>query len=197
MIINLFSTPIISEELNMDLNSLSDYALSAQKFFPAGIQKSNLGGWHSNRLNEENIRNEEMKKLLELIINFMREYKEQLHIKRELEPRITSTWININRKGNISRVHIHPDCHFSAVFYVKVETAGNLGCLELLHPSRDTIDFCWQDIHEYDQTETLTALEISPKPNDLYIIPAWLPHSVLPHGNQDPRITITINLAYI
>ena len=117
MIINLFPTPIISEKLDMDLDSLSKYALSVQEFFPAGIKKSNLGGWHSNLLKEENFRNKEMKKLLELTANSLHGYKNELGIKENLELRITGSWININRRGNINRIHVHPNCHFTATFY--------------------------------------------------------------------------------
>ena len=197
MIINLFPTPIISEKLDMDLDSLSKYALSVQEFFPAGIKKSNLGGWHSNLLKEENFRNKEMKKLLELTANSLHGYKNELGIKENLELIITGSWININRRGNINRIHVHPNCHFTATFYVKVDPKGELGCIELLHPARDVMAFCWGDIYTSEESVMATNIEVSPKPNDLYILPAWLSHSVLPHGNKEPRITITINLAYI
>ena len=197
MITNLFSTPIISEELNLDLDILTDYTMSMQEFSPAGIKRSNLGGWHSDLLKEENISNEEMKKLLNETLNSLNKYKEELNIRKRLNPIIVSTWININRKGNINRNHVHPDSHFSATFYVKTKSIGELGCLEVLHPARNVIDFCWADILETQNTTTASRLEIAPKPNDLYIIPAWLEHAVLPHGNDEFRISITINMSFV
>ena len=59
MITNLFAVPFISEELDLDLDLLTNYTISLQDFCPAGIKKSNLGGWHSDILIEENISNEE------------------------------------------------------------------------------------------------------------------------------------------
>ena len=197
MIINLFAIPVISEKLDLDLDLLSDYAMSIQEFFPAGIKKSNLGGWHSDVMDEENISNDEMKKLLNVTVDSLNTHKKELSIRESLEPIITGIWININRKGNINRVHTHPNSHFSATFYVKVKTLNDLGCLEVFHPARNEMDFCWTDIHKSEVSTMSSKLEISPNPNDLYIIPSWLTHSVLPHGNDEPRISITINLAFV
>ena len=197
MITNFFPTPIISEELDMDLDSLSEYALSIQQFFPAGIKKSNMGGWHSNILKEENISNEELKRLLNKTVDSLNKYKKELNIKENLEATICDSWININRKGNINRTHVHPNCQFSATFYVKVEPIGDLSCLELFHPAGNVMDFCWNGIYDSKDSLMATKVELSPKPNDLYILPAWLSHSVLPHGNKEPRITITTNMIFV
>ena len=41
MITNLFAVPIISEELDMDLDLLTNYTMSLQDFCPTGIKNSN------------------------------------------------------------------------------------------------------------------------------------------------------------
>ena len=66
-----------------------------------------------------------------------------------------------------------------------------------MHILRNVIDFCWADILETQNTTTASRHEKAPKPNDLYIIPAWLEHAVLPHGNDEFRISITINMSFV
>ena len=92
---------------------------------------------------------------------------------------------------------MHPNCHFTSTFYINVEPKGDLSCLELFHPAATAIDFCWMGISNSKDSLIASKIEIHPKPNSLIIFPAWLYHSVLPHGNNEPRISVTVNMEFV
>ena len=195
MIAELFAVPFISEELDMDLDLLTNYVMSLREQFPEGVKKSNVGGWQSPDLLD--ISHEEMIKLSHEIIKYLNIHKKDLNIKKELTPIIDSVWVNLNLKGSINLPHVHANAHFSVVFYVKVETIQELGCLEITHPAKLSLDLCWADLLGSSETTAGSRLLIKPKPNDLYIFPAWIEHSVLPHKNNEPRISIAMNISYV
>lgn len=195
MIQNIFSVPVMVEELDLDLDSLTNYAMLLQEDSPTGIKRTNIGGWHSDIMKEETIPHEEMKKLMNKAIVCLNENKKELNIREDLNPSIEAVWINISRKGNINVHHVHPEAHFSAIFYVKIKTIMELGCLELYHPAKNEIDFCWMNILDSETTMGSKILLV-PEENYLYILPSWIAHSVFPHKNDEPRITIAFNISW-
>ncbi len=100
-------------------------------------------------------------------------------------------WAMVQREGDYATPHTHPNCHFSAVYYVdagkqpgKYPESGNL---ELFDP------------RQASQTLNMVGLSFSrrvliePKAGKMLVFPAWLGHMVHPSTGGGERIAIAAN----
>ena len=106
-------------------------------------------------------------------------------------PKLGNMWANINYPGGYNRPHIHPNCLFSGVYYVK----GNKEFGELVvndpRPGIQTMmptrkpgqppKHLWREAH------------IEPLPGRIIMFPAWLWHCVEPNQTNDIRISVSFN----
>lgn len=100
-------------------------------------------------------------------------------------------WININKKGDYNKRHIHFDSQLflSGVYYVKVpEKSGDIrfynprGCM-----SDATFDhYYFNDGHAYQA--------LSPKEGMILFFPTWLEHDVEENLSNENRISVSFNV---
>jgi uncharacterized protein (TIGR02466 family) len=107
-------------------------------------------------------------------------------------------WANINYSGGYNRPHVHPNCLFSGVYYVKTQpNCGNLVIndprpgVQLKMPktkvSIDNTDMfrmpreLWREAH------------IQPIQGRLIMFPSWLWHCVETNNSNDIRISVSFN----
>ncbi len=104
---------------------------------------------------------------------------------------VITPWAMVQREGDYATPHTHPNCHFSAVYYVdagkmpgKYPESGNL---ELFDP------------RQASQTMGCPGLSFSkrilvpPKAGKMMTFPAWLGHMVHPSTGGGERIAIAAN----
>ena len=104
---------------------------------------------------------------------------------------VTLSWVNFMRAGEFNPPHIHNNCDFSSVLFVKVPkklktenkkytgTSGGPGA----------ITFTYGEFQKYSNT----LLPFFPEEGDLFIFPATLTHFVAPFMSQGERISISAN----
>ena len=160
-----------------------------------GVTFTNVGGYHSSAINLEKEKGfkciyDYINECMEVIL-FENNYKLNLGILSSLG------WININRKGDFNREHVHPDCHWSGVYYVK--TPANCGELRFHNPI--AASSMVKSGHLLNLTSSniktsffLNSIPLDPYEGSILIFPSWLFHSVDPNRSNYDRISISFNI---
>ena len=105
---------------------------------------------------------------------------------------ISNMWTTIYPKGGFVPYHIHSNFRWSGVFYAKAEP----GCGEIVFqdPSWATKTMtqgCNPDLNPY-----YSIYRVEPKPGELVLFPAWLPHKSEPNNSGEDRIIVSFNLYF-
>ena len=180
----IFSNSIIIEkEENKYIDNLILEELHDNKNNNQGRIISNVGGFQSKGNNKE-IANF----LLHTSIKFLNKHYSLKNVKINFQ----DYWINENLKDNYNTPHVHPDCHFSGVYYVNVPT--NSGSIKF---SRNDLTYQYINLYNFFQnSDSYTSYEIEPENNLLIIFPSNFLHSVEPNLSNESRISVAFNLHF-
>ena len=172
-----------------------------------GVTYTNIGGWQSSHIN---LKEEEG---FECIYNYIDECMEVIlmsnNYKQHLAIKSSHGWININRKGDFNKKHVHPDCHWSGVYYVKARancgelifhnpiaasSMVNSGHLLNLKSKKTDYDIAGDKQNYLVNSFFLDSVPLDPHEGTLLIFPSWLFHSVYPNRSDDDRISVSFNI---
>ena len=160
-----------------------------------GVTFTNVGGYHSSAINLEK------EKGFKCIYDYINECMEVILFENNYKPNLgilsSNGWVNINRKGDFNREHVHPDCHWSGVYYVK--TPANCGELRFHNPI--AASSMVKSGHLLNLTSSniktsffLNSIPLDPYEGSILIFPSWLFHSVYPNRSDDDRISVSFNI---
>lgn len=189
----LFGVPVGRFKPDVDLNSLIEFSYSCQKDDPKGRAKSNEGGWQSREIQHEP--HAEIQKLVEELERCSQEMHMELGFREKLSQKVSAMWININEKGDRNILHFHDRSIFSGVFYLKIKAKHDEGSLSLRSPNYMTIMSQWisKNIVEDFNFANSGGWQMWMPAGNLLIFPSWLEHEVMPHNNDEDRISISFN----
>ncbi len=196
-IVLTYSTPILARvepDHAMVNKNLSDLIL-AREAESTGLDKSNVGGWHS----EENFLQwgtEDVTTIRDwfaLAIRSINDFAIGPHRRSgELD---ASAWANVCRTGDYHQPHFHPGNDWSGVYYVATGTDGSegarSGCIDMLDP-RPGVGMMHSPGLPYTGT-----VQFKPQPGMILVFPSWLTHYVHPHEGPNERISIALNARMI
>jgi len=165
---------------------------------PDGITASNtrdFGGWHSkNTLQNDPV----FEPLRKSIGETMGVVAPRLSLDPEYKLMLHEMWTIVNPPRSYNNAHLHPNSHFSGVYYVQVpEDCGNLFLLD------PRIEARMIPLHQKDSARTdpafSTYVQVKPKPGRLVIFPSWLMHRVDPNmsqhtGPEGDRVIVSFNM---
>ena len=180
-----FPTTIYAKDIQLDNETLSNNIVNWSQQDP-GVKKTNMNGWHSKP--EMHLKSEYQQLVQEL-------YKMQEEIYQEewldRQPKLGNMWANINYPGGYNRPHVHPNCLFSGVYYVKSNKNSGVFIANDPRPGIQTMmptrkpgrppKHLWREVH------------LEPIPGRIIMFPAWLWHCVEPNQSNDIRISISFN----
>ena len=180
-----FPTTIYAKDIQLDNETLSNNIVNWSQQDP-GVKKTNMNGWHSKT--EMHLKSEYQQLVQEL-------YKMQEEIYQEewldRQPKLGNMWANINYSGGYNRPHVHPNCLFSGVYYVKANKNSGILVANDPRPGIQTMmptrkqgrppKHLWREVH------------LEPIPGRIIMFPAWLWHCVEPNQSNDIRISISFN----
>lgn len=150
-----------------------------------GVAKTNRNGWHSN-VNMHSM--PEYKKLVDILFEMQHEIYNQEALASE--PVLGNMWANINYQGGYNAVHIHPNCLWSGVYYVKApKLSGNLYFEDPRTMSLMTLPKRTQPL----PINLRRTIEVEPKEGRVIMFPAWLNHGVNPNDSDEIRISVAFN----
>jgi len=189
----LFATPVMVTRFGDDaLIAELERAILKRRDEDGGIQRSNLGGWHSDG---------ELfawggAPARSLLARIFEMADQQTVLKAEQPGQAfewaAQGWANVNQPGASNAAHSHPGCFWSAVYYIRVDpgTGGEL----ILHDPRSPALEMYAPSLWFKESGVQREGTIKPHPGLLILFPAWLIHSVRPWFGDGLRISIAINL---
>lgn len=150
----------------------------------AGVQKSNINGWHSELFIGSNTEYETLNKLSAEAFDFANSVL-MIHNTRQKISKMT-WWININPEHSYNVLHSHPKADLSVVYYAQV--AQDSGELMLMRNDGA--------IHTDLFTKQPNGLRMGVKPivGRFYAFPSHLLHSVMNNQSKEDRISIAYNM---
>ena len=200
---HLFSTPFITDTLASaeGLRLLREAVEAEQARDSAGVQISNINGWHSNTKMIEwggEAARALAFKAMELADSQTADVKSPEGSRFDWAPEM---WANVSGKGSANQYHSHPGSFWSAVAYLDDGYANSDdpalgGELQLLDPRMPMIRMTAPDLRILGQDGQVQPNEISirPKTGMIVLFPSWLQHAVRPFQGEGTRISIAINL---
>lgn len=193
-----FPTPIFmrqwpdSAALNQALKELVLGKESAE----SGVSRSNAGGWHSDdRLFkwehpaiaelERRVREAARDITLKTCGTAARDWIATVDM--ELEG-----WANISRDRNYNRIHKHPECNWSGVYYVSLgegeKSVKDNGSIEFVDP-RMAVESGPLPGQPFG-----SQFRLAPEPGMMLMFPNWLLHWVHPFHGSGERISLAFNV---
>ena len=180
-----FPTTVYGKDLQLDNNTLAQHIIQWSQQ-DQGVKKTNMNGWHSTT--DMHIK-PEYKVLVDELYQMQHEIFQEEWLDRR--PKLGNMWANINYSGGYNRPHVHPNCLFSGVYYVKTQPqCGELVVndprpgIQTMMPTRKSGQppkHLWREAH------------IEPIQGRLIMFPAWLWHCVEPNQSNDMRISVSFN----
>lgn len=194
----LFATPLHVFDLpNMEATNreLASRLLAEAEKSP-GMDRSNVGGWHSvpdlSRRPEACYRT-----LMQAVIDRVRQVYDIAAAAAGIPPGMQfryalQSWAMVMMDGDYTTLHDHADAHWSVAYYVDagdadVEGHPDSGRLAFIDPRRAGRAFGGVDL--YPSTFT-----VRPRTSSLVIFPGYLQHYVHAYRGQRPRICISCNV---
>ena len=180
-----FPTTVYGKDIQLDNNALAQHIINWSQQ-DQGVKKTNMNGWHSTT---DMHTKPEYKVLVDELYKMQHEIFQEEWLDRK--PKLGNMWANINYSGGYNRPHVHPNCLFSGVYYVKTQPqCGKLVVndprpgVQIMMPMKKSGQLpkhLWREAY------------IEPIQGRLVMFPAWLWHNVEPNQSNDMRISVSFN----
>jgi len=181
-----FPTIIYAKDVQLD-NRLFEREVVEWSKKNKGIKRTNMIGWHSTT---DMHKIPVFKPLVDELFKMQMEiYREELLTR---EPIIGNMWANINPPGGYNRPHIHPNSHFSGVYYIKApQNSGEI----VFNDPRSAAHMVMPDrVKDIKPPSHLwREVRVNPLEGRMLMFPSWLWHCVEPNGSNDIRISVSFN----
>lgn len=199
----LFATPFVVDTLKSaeGIAALREAVLREKQRDEAGVQISNIGGWHSNTQMME--WGGEAAKALAFKAMTMAD-KQTVNVGEKAGRSygwVPEMWANVSQKGHANSHHTHPGAFWSLVAYLDDGYEGADGStlggeLQFLDPRMPMVRMTAPDLRLKDASGAAQNNEpmFRPKTGDIVMFPSWLQHSVRAFHGTGTRISIAINL---
>ena len=130
------------------------------------------------------------------------------HADTRIRVSIRDGWANINEAGNWNSAHTHGSSHVSGVVYVDAgNSTDGRSCTLLQNPAPGFVRrFSSISTSAGDSADSVSGTSngageddicLSPAPGSVLLFPGWLPHAVLPHDGNMPRLSISFNADFV
>ncbi len=199
--IGLFETPVLHGRLagSEALTEALEAVIRQRRAQDAdGLNRSNVGGWHSNT-DMLDWGGPAAAKLAEMAIHTA---KRLSHFDQRDPDSIdwsVRMWANVSPAGAVNMSHAHPGVLWAAVYYVATGGAPgeDVGGELYFEDPRFPVPFMTFPgfrMVGLDGKPQPVERRLRTQPGDLVLFPAWLRHGVRPHSGSGDRISIAMNL---
>ncbi len=188
-----FPTPILqaryerTDEFNMEL---ARRVLALREKSP-GLQRSNIGAWHSESTFPNDVGEpygsqlgkmfaESVRAAVESMVEMTGPWPEKFRI---------DIWANVHERGHSHVPHVHPGCPWTGVYYVATETNAG-GEIVFSDPRTAALMI----VHPLNPFNTTNMITIAPVAGMMLVFPSFVYHSVRPYEGTTPRISISFDL---
>ena len=180
-----FPTNIYGKDIELDNQLFANQIIEWSKRDP-GVKKTNRNGWHSTT-NMHKI--PVFQPLVNELFIMIKDVWQEEWLDRE--PLLGNMWANINPPGAYNAPHIHPNSHFSGVYYVK---ASKDSCKLACNDPRPGVQLSMPVRKKGQPPKDLwRAVHLEPKEGRIIMFPYYLWHCVEPNLSNDIRISVSFN----
>jgi len=125
------------------------------------------------------------------LVSFRHRYKQWYGKSLTKDLTMLMAWVNFMVAGEFNPPHIHKNCDFSSVLFVKVpeQLKEERKKFEGTGAGPGSISFTYGEAQPY----SLNYTSFFPEEGDLYIFPATLTHFVSPFISEGERVSISAN----
>lgn len=155
-----------------------------------GVRISNRGGWQS----KTDLLEWPLPEVATLRSWIVEAVKSMATLSPELSNRAPGAtqfkayaWANLNRTHDYNVTHLHPESHFSGVYYVDAGNAVTGGTIQFTDP-RPMARAMPVPGFNFDR-----VLTVVPASGLMLLFPSWLEHWVAPYDGPNERISIAFN----
>lgn len=151
-----------------------------------GVQNTNIFGWQSpNTL--QNL--EEFSEFNQRVLQLAREIGESLNYKQDAMYHLEA-WININPPGAYNEVHVHPNCHLSGCYYVRLTP----DCGRIYFRDPRTMGVMMKAPITKETHFSAGQVRMRAEEGRAFVFPSWLEHGVEPNLGEGERVSIAFNV---
>ena len=153
-----------------------------------GVNRSNVGGWHSDI---HMFKKNQFKEITDWINLQVQKSNEILRLKNGSSLIMDTMWANVNGKFHYNERHNHPRAHLSGVYYVKVPDENS----QIIFYDPRTANTMIPMDHEITENDIdlWGRVYVTPKEGQLILFPSYLDHSVEMNCAEEDRISISFN----
>ena len=183
-----FPTPIYHFDIkDQSLNTQLEKDIMNWMNQDKGVTRTNVRGWHSTT---DMHTKPEYARLVKALHEAQDKIYEEEHL--DSEPFLGNMWANVNPPGGYNRAHLHPNCTWSGVYYIK--TPEKCGELKLKDP-RTGAEMSSPKMKKSNTLPERLWREVTyiPVAGRCIMFPAWLIHCVEPNDSNDIRISVSFN----
>ena len=183
----LFPTYVWETQITgVDNESILEYIHNKENQDPAGVRRSNVGGWHSHPYEMGDVPPECFKELMRDCTDFVNDYCSEYTGVNKLY--VGNYWFITNKKYDYNNQHHHLGSFLSCAYYVKApRKSGNI----ILYRDDHGEYYFGSKVGVSDYTTIAKAFE--PKEGMLLVFPSWLLHSVEQNLSDEDRVVLSIN----
>jgi len=187
-----FATPIYHFDIkDKSLNTQLEKDIVTWMNQDQGVSRTNVKGWHSTT-------DMHTKPEFARLVNALHQAQDKIYVEEHLdsEPFLGNMWANVNPPGGYNRAHLHPNCSWSGVYYVK--TPKNCGELKIKDP-RTGAEMVSPKMKEMKNSNDVLPerlwreVNYTPSAGRCIMFPSWLIHCVEPNESNDIRISVSFN----
>ena len=169
-------------------DDLVKFVLEEKKKDPAGVKKTNFGGWQSEwKEPTEDI-------FTRIIVETISTYFSENSIYKDMSIKLSGWWININPPGALNNMHHHAGSDLAGVFWIK--TSKDCGNLVFDNPQAFNVmglmkSYSDEYINHYNN---VTDYYFIPQEGNTIIFPSYLRHRVEENQSNTDRISVSFNI---
>lgn len=199
--VGVFETPVAYCRLNQGESLFSDLeqAIRQQMAQDDGLNRSNIGGWHSGT-NMMQWGGPAALKLAESAIGIAKRLTHFEEVGPENFDWLVKMWANVTPAGGLNHLHAHPGNVWAAVLYLDMgdseseqDVGGEFYVEDPRFPMIAMRNTSTRLISSDGKPQTY-EMEFKLARGNLLVFPAWLRHGVRPYSGTRERISIAMNI---
>ena len=154
---------------------------------PVGVANTNENGWQSPNILQN------LEEFADINLRIL-QVCDRIAESQLFKPNLVyqhQAWVNISPPGASNKIHYHPNCHFSGVYYISLK-APECGSIFFRDPRVAS------RMMTYPATEptefTVSEIRMRPEEGRMYVFPGWLEHGVDVNRSDRDRVSISFNV---
>ena len=192
--LQLFPVVVQITKLDLNIDSIIEFCHEMKREDEEGVIKSNVSGWQSVNLVDE-VYSDEFSKLKTEIEVAINKYHFEIDFRKNLKQKLDNIWANINHRGALNELHVHPRSALSGTFYLTKNEEPTPIIFQ--HPCREMSQHYWGD-YGIGKWSPINSGEfgLDAEPNILLVFPPWVWHRVSMNKGDKDRISLSFNSVF-